>query len=408
MEEGDECGGHIGPDAGHGGHIGPGAEAAAALHPETVAVTAGRGGLPGAPGAPGAPLNVPPTFASTFRDADTVRYGRWSNPTWEALEDALGALEGGTALAFSSGQAAVAAVLATLEPGTTVVHPADAYLGTRELLTVAAGHSGLHGRAVDVTDTGAALAAMSAVDGPACLWLESPTNPTLGIADLPGLLAAATRSGVTSVVDNTFATPVLQRPLDWGASVVVHSATKYIGGHSDLLLGITVATDRARHAALLAHRTREGAVPGVMEAFLALRGLRTLPVRMERQQATAAVLAARLEGHPAVTRVRYPGLASHPGHTRALAQMRGFGAMIAFDVPDAAVADQVVASVRLAVPTTSLGGVETTIERRSRWPGDAHVPPGLLRLSVGLEHAEDLWADLAGALGSVRRHADGG
>lgn len=372
---------------------------AGALHPETLAVTAGRDG------SPGGPLNVPPTFASTFRDGDTVRYGRWENPTWSAFEEALGSLEGGRAAVFSCGQAAVAAVLATLDPSTTVVHPADAYLGTRDLLADAAARGRLRRvRPVDVTDTAAVLDALEELGGhpgPACLWLESPTNPTLGIADLPILLEAAGRRGVVSVVDNTFATPLVQRPLAWGASFVVHSATKYIGGHSDLLLGAVVTTDPDRHGALLAHRTREGAVPGVMEAFLALRGLRTLPVRMERQQHTAATLAGRLEGHPAVERVRYPGLPSHPQHARARAQMRGFGAIVSFEVDDACRADRVVSGVRLAVPTTSLGGVETTIERRARWSGDGHVAPGLLRLSVGLEHPEDLWADLAHALDVV-------
>ena len=360
--------------------------------PETLAVTAGRDE------SPGGPLNVPPTFASTFRDGDTVRYGRWDNPTWRALEDALGGLEGGAAVAFSCGQAATAAVLATLEPGTTVVHPTDAYLGTRQAIASRAARGWFGVRPVDVTDTAAVLDALEAADGPACLWLESPTNPTLGIADLPALLEAAERRGAVSVVDNTFATPLVQRPLAWGASVVVHSATKYLGGHSDLLLGMAVTADPDRHAALVAHRTEDGAIPGVMEAFLALRGLRTLPVRVQRQQETAATLAARLEEHPAVQRVRYPGLPSHPQHDRARAQMQGFGAVISFEVDGAGRADRVVAAVRLAVPTTSLGGVETTIERRARWAGDAHVAPGLLRLSVGLEHPEDLWADLSAAL----------
>jgi cystathionine gamma-synthase len=368
------------------------------VHPETLAVTSGRDG------SPGAPLNVPPTFASTFRDGETVRYGRWENPTWNALEEALGALEGGSAAVFSCGQAAAAAVLGMLDHGATVIYPVDAYLGTRQLLDAAAEAGRIRAFPVDVTDTEAVLGALADL-GPggngapaACLWLESPTNPLLGVADLPALLEAAGRGGVVSVVDNTFATPLVQRPLAWGASMVVHSATKYIGGHSDLLLGAVVTCDPNRRAGLVAHRTREGAVPGVMEAFLALRGLRTLPVRIQRQQETAATLAQRLERHPAVVRVRYPGLPSHPQHARARDQMRGFGAMLSFEVEGAARADRVVATVRLAVPTTSLGGVETTIERRARWPGDAHVNPGLVRMSVGLEHAEDLWADLAAAL----------
>jgi cystathionine gamma-synthase len=357
--------------------------------PETLAVTAGRSG------SPGAPLNVPPTFASTYRDGGALGYGRWGNPTWSALEEAIGALECGTAVAFSCGQAAVAALLADLAIASTVVYPADSYLGTRELLQTGAAAGRLRLRPVDVTDTGAVIGAL---DGADLAWLESPTNPSLGICDLPAVLDAAATAGVATVVDNTFATPLLQRPLQWGASAVVHSATKYIGGHSDLLLGAVVTTDERLRDALVRHRTLGGAVPGVMEAFLALRGVRTLPVRFRHQEASAAQLASLLEAHPAVVRVRYPGLPSDPGHARASAQMDGYGAIVSFEVADAAGADRMVEALELVVPTTSLGGVETTIERRSRWPGEAHVAPGLLRMSVGLEHPDDLWGDLSRAL----------
>ncbi len=359
------------------------------LHPETLAVVRGR------ETGPGSPLNVPPVLASTFRDGPTARYGRWGNPTWEALEAALGALEGGDALAFSSGQAAVAAVLDGVPPDGVVVHPTAAYTGTRELLGVLAEAGRLSLRSVDITDTGAVL---DAIAGAAMLWIESPTNPLLGIADVRAIVSASNAAGVDSVVDNTFATPVAQQPLGWGATFVVHSATKYIGGHSDLLLGVAVTRDAARREALARHRTLHGAIPGTLEAFLALRGLRTLPVRFARQQDTAAFLAGRLLGHRAVSRVRYPGLPDDPHHARAASQMSGFGAIVSFEMPSADAADAVVAAVELAVPTTSLGGVETTIERRSRWPGESAVPAGLLRLSVGLEHPEDLWADLSRAL----------
>jgi len=354
-------------------------------HPETRAVVSGRDL------APGAPLNVPPVLTSTYRDAAAPRYGRWGNPTWEAFESALGALEGGTAVAFSSGQAATAAVLGTLPAGSAVVHPTGAYSGTRELLGLHAAAGRLQLRAVDITDTEAVLEALG---GAALVWIESPTNPMLGIADVPRIVDAARRLDVVSVVDNTFATPVLQQPLAWGASMVVHSATKYIGGHSDLLLGAVVARDEDGRDALVRHRTLHGSVPGTVEAFLALRGLRTLPVRFARQQSTAGLLAERLDAHPLVGAVRYPGLEHHPDHARAASQMDGFGAMVSFELPDAASADRLVGALRLVVPTTSLGGVESTIERRSRWPGEEAVPPGLLRLSVGLEHPEDLWADL--------------
>lgn len=358
-------------------------------HPDTVAVASGRDA------SPGAPLNVPPVLTSTFRDAAEPRYGRWGNPTWEALETAVGTLEGGAATTFSSGQAASAAVLDGLPGGAVVVHPTGAYTGTRELLGVLAGAGRVQLRPVDVTDTGAVL---DALDGAALVWLESPTNPLLGIAEVPRIVEAASARGVATVVDNTFATPVAQQPLAWGATMVVHSATKYIGGHSDLLLGVVVARDAARRDVLVRHRTLHGSVPGTVEAFLALRGLRTLPVRFARQQQTAGLLAERLAAHPSVTAVRYPGLPDDPWHARAAAQMRGFGAIVSFELRSSTAADALVRALELIVPTTSLGGVETTVERRSRWPGEVDVPPGLLRLSAGLEHAEDLWADLSQGL----------
>lgn len=340
-------------------------------------------------------MNVPPVLASTFRDGISPHYGRWGNPTWEALESTIGALEGGQAVTFSSGQAAIAAVLDALPAGAVVVYPTAAYAGTRQLLGLLAEAGRLRLRPVDITDTDAVVAALP---GAAMMWIESPTNPLLGIAEVPRIIEAADAAGAQSVVDNTFATPISQRPLEWGADLVVHSATKYIGGHSDLLLGAVVARDGARREFLTHHRTLHGSVPGTVEAFLALRGLRTLPIRFARQQETAALLAERLHAHPAVTVVRYPGLAGDPHHARAATQMRGFGAMVSFELPSADAADRLIGALELAVPTTSLGGVETTVERRSRWPGEERVPPGLLRLSVGLEHPDDLWDDLSRGL----------
>jgi cystathionine gamma-synthase len=223
----------------------------------------------------------------------------------------------------------------------------------------------------------------------------------LGIAELPAILAAAREAGLSTVVDNTFATPLVQRPLGWGASAVVHSATKYLGGHSDLLLGAVVTTDAGRRQQLIEHRSNEGSIPGVMEAYLALRGLRTLPVRLAQQTRTAAELARRLHADSRVSAVRYPGLRSDRHHRRARAQMDGFGAVVAFELSDAGAADRLVSALRLIVATTSLGGVETTIERRARWSGEERVPAGLLRLSVGLEHVDDLWEDLDQALARV-------
>lgn len=361
-------------------------------HSETLAIVAGR-----AP-SPGGPFNVPPTFASTYRDGGDIGYGRWGNPTWSAFEETLGALEGGHCVSFASGLAAVSALLASLPIGTTVVYPSNGYNGTRALLERLEKEGRLSTRAVDVVNTTEVL---DSLDGADMLWLESPTNPLLGVADLPTILRATRDTGIDAVVDNTFATPLLQQPLALGASAVVHSATKYIGGHSDLLMGAVIVADESRRGELIDWRTTQGAIPGVMEAFLALRGLRTLPVRFARQQRSAAELAERLDDHRHVSRVRYPGLISDPGFERASSQMGGFGAMLSFEVKDAQFADRVVESLSLIVGGTSLGGVESTIDRRSRWKGEENVPEGLLRLSVGLEHPVDLWADLDDALNST-------
>jgi len=249
---------------------------------------------------------------------------------------------------------------------------------------------------VDVANTEGVLAVCADVGGPpGLLWLESPTNPLLAIADLPALISGAHRLGMLVAVDNTVATPLLQRPLDFGADVVVHSVTKLLAGHSDLVLGAAVVRDPALLTALTRQRSLHGAVPGPLETFLALRGLRTLAVRLERAQASAGELARRLAADAAVAWVRYPGLPSHPGHSLARSQMRGFGTMIAFQMGGGgAAADAVCEGVRLIVHGTSLGGVESLIEHRSRYPAEAHLPPGVLRLSVGIEHVDDLWADL--------------
>jgi cystathionine gamma-synthase len=342
------------------------------LAPATVAVTAGR------PVAAGSPLNEPLVLASNFRDGG--EYSRThGTATWAALEDAIGVLEGGQAVAYSSGMAAAAAVVYALAP-TVVVVPQASYLGVRALLAEHQAQGHLVLRPVDITDTAAVIAA---IDGADLVWAESPANPTLDVADLPAIAAAAGAAGVPVVVDSTFATPLRQQPLALGATVVLHSATKFIGGHSDLLLGLCITADPHVHERLVAARTFQGATPGALEAFLALRGLRTLAVRLDRAESNALALVDRLRSHRAVQEVRYPGS----------------GAMVSFVVAGGAVAaDEVCASVRIAVPATSLGGVETTIERRQKYAGDAHVPPGLLRMSVGIEHVDDLWADLAEAL----------
>ena len=290
--------------------------------------------------------------------------------------------------------AAAAAVFDLLPAGSRVVAPTDCYAGVKALLADGQQQGRWSAEMVDVTDTDTVLAAAAQAD---LLWLESPTNPLLEIADLPALCGAGHAGRPLVAVDNTFATPLLQQPLALGADVVVHSATKFIGGHSDLLLGVAVAH---AHVAERLRRRREvaGATPGAMETFLALRGIRTMSVRLDQGQRSAVELARRLALHPAVHRVRYPGLPNDPGHDRASVQMSGFGAVLSFELADAATADGVCDAVQVISWATSLGGVESTIERRAKLPGQEHVPPGLLRLSVGCEHVEDLWDDLAAAL----------
>jgi len=351
-------------------------------------------------------------MSSTFHQGGDLVYGRDGNPTWSALEEAIGGLEGGTALAFASGLGAISAVIESLPVPGRVVVAGDAYNGTRRLLADVAGRGRLRFRTADLADTDATLGACAELcQGPdravsentlgstGLLWLESPTNPLLSVADLPALIGGAHNLGMDVAVDNTFASPLLQQPLDLGADVVVHSASKVLAGHTDVILGAVVTRRPEVAAALETRRSLHGAVPGPWESWLVLRGIRTLAVRMERAQANAAELASRLESHPAVSTVRFPGLPGDPGHELARRQMRGFGTMVSFEVKGgAAVAESVVAGLKLLTAGTSLGGVETLIERRGRWAGEDRLPPGLLRMSVGIEDVDDLWADLELAL----------
>ena len=338
------------------------------LAPATIAVTAGR------PHGAGSTLNQAIVLASNFRDGG--EYSRThGTETWAALEDAVGALEGGRAVAYASGMAAASAILYALAPKVLVV-PSVSYMGVRAMLAEHQAQGHIELRAVDVTDTAAVAAAVVGAD---LVWIETPTNPTLDVADLPAIIAAARANNAATVVDSTFATPLGQQPLAHGATVALHSGTKFIGGHSDLLIGLCVTADDAVHERLIAARTYQGATPGALEAFLALRGLRTLPVRLAAMEHNARVLAERLRTHPGVQDVRYPGS----------------GAMLAVIVRGgAAPADAVCAGLEIIVAATSLGGVESTVERRQKYAGDSHVDPGLLRLSVGIEDVEDLWADL--------------
>ena len=346
----------------------------------TVVVSAGRPDH-----TPDAPLNAPITMASTYVAGGAMEYGRYTNPTWEAFETAVGALEGGRCLTFASGLAAVATVLDLVGQGNKVVAPRHAYNGvTMQLADLEARGRGT-AVLVDVADTDAVVAA---AEDAALVWLESPTNPALEIADIPAIAAGAHAAGAVVVVDNTFATPLLQRPLDLGADLVVHSATKYLAGHSDVLMGAVVTRDDDVYAALKGRRDLIGAIPGAFESWLALRGLRTLDVRVERAQANARELVRRLAGHPAIGEVRYPG----------------FGGIVAIVLTGGAPAgDLVTHSTTLWVHATSLGGVESTFERRRRWQSEpTTIPEGLVRLSVGIEDVEDLWSDLVQALDTLR------
>jgi cystathionine gamma-synthase len=363
---------------------------------ETAVIALGR-----PPAVPDGPVNLPITPASALQAGGVSGYARDGHAPWQALEEVLGALEGGQAVTFASGMAAASAAMRLFDASPVIVAPQVAYMDVRRALLELqeAGRARL--RLVDITDTDAVLAAC---EGASVLWLESPTNPLLGIADLPRLCAAARERDLLCVVDNTFATPLLQRPLELGADVVIHSATKAIGGHSDLLLGATVVRDDAHLRTL--HNARElgGATPGALETYLCLRGLRTLPLRMERAQHNAGALAERLSDHPDIHEVRYPGLASHPQHDRARHTLNGSGFMLTFRVRGgAARADALVDAVRVFTHATSLGGVESTLERRARYPSEREmVPEDLLRVSVGCEHIEDLWQDIGQALQTSR------
>jgi len=301
---------------------------------------------------------------------------------------------------FASGMSAVASVFDLVPAAGRIAAPHDCYLGTGSLLR----RSGDEGRWsvtwLDPKDTDAWIQAGGDHD---LLWLESPTNPMLRVMDLPRILAAARGSSCLAVVDNTFPTPLGQTPLTLGADIVVHSATKYLGGHSDLLAGAVICRDEALTDRVRLNRTLYGATPGMLEAFLVTRGMRTLALRMQAATTNAQLLAERLAEHRAIDRVRYPGLATDPDHGLAASFMTGFGAMISFDVARGAqAADGVCRGTRLIRHATSLGSVESTMERRGAIPGQEHVPASLIRMSVGCEDAEDLWLDLRGALESAR------
>lgn len=361
------------------------------ISPATWLITGGR------PADFGAPLNSPLVLASNFILGSGRAYARDdATPGWEAFEVVVGGLEGGTAVAFASGMAAAASLIGTLGVGASIVLPTDCYAGVVGLVEQGVARRGWRCVRLPVTDTHAWLAQSQTAD---LIWLESPTNPLLDVADVPRICGSQRKPGSVLVVDNTIATPLNQQPLAMGADAVMHSATKYMGGHSDLLAGVAVARTPTLAHELRKARELSGGTPGTLEMFLALRGLRTMSLRVAASQANALTIAERLSKHRRVHSVRYPGLPSHPAHGLASTFMRGFSGVVTFEVRgDADQADAVCRSVKIIRHATSLGAVESTIERRAAVPGQEHLPAGLLRMSVGCEGVEDLWRDLEQAL----------
>lgn len=370
-------------------------------HIETTCVHAGH-----APDAATAAVSPPIHLSTTFereRDGSYPKgfsYARVTNPNRAQLESCLATLEGGReALAFSSGVAAAMAVFQTLKPGDQVLCTQDAYHGIRRLLREVLQPWQLQAQFVDTTDTAAVRSAITPATR--LLWVETPSNPLLRITDLAAIAEIARSAQLLTVCDNTFATPVLQRPLDFGMHLVMHSATKYLGGHSDVMGGVIVARDSSAFTERLRLLQSEaGAVPSPFDCWLILRGAATLHLRIRAQSHNAARIAEFLAQHKAVEQVFYPGLTTHPGHALAKRQMRGFGAVLSFTLRGGqAAAVHSVARVKLFTRATSLGGVESLIEHRASMEGpDTSTPDNLVRASVGVENADDLIADLDQAL----------
>jgi cystathionine beta-lyase/cystathionine gamma-synthase len=344
----------------------------------------------------GQPVVLPPWLTSIFVSAgdpgDGPAYGRNGNPTWQAVEEALGALERAEAVLFSSGQAAsMALMLALAEGRERILLPADGYYNARVLAAKLLPY-GAQPVLVDLQDLGQVERELQ--QGPALLWAETPTNPLLRVADLAALAGLASAAGAPMIVDNTVATGLLQQPLDLGAVASLCSLTKSASGHSDVILGAVLTRDQALLAQLRTWRTLGGGIAGPMETWLALRSLKTMSLRIERQSATALAIAAHLASHPRVASVHYPGTCASTLELARRQMPRGFGPLLSFEIDGgAAAADAVIAAARLIVPATSFGGAETTWERRGRWPGEA-APESLIRLSAGLEPAGDLIADI--------------
>lgn len=376
------------------------------MRPETIAIHTGQPIDP-ASGAIATPICLSTTFerAGDGSFASGFVYGRDDNPNRQSLETCLAALEGGEAcITFASGMAAICAAIESLpaEAPQRLILPDDMYFGIRSLIEETDIGRRFAWVAVDMTDHAAVEAACLEPTG--LVWIETPSNPLIKVVDIARVAEIARRAGARVAVDNTWATPLLQKPFELGADIVVHSLTKYVGGHSDVMIGAVVMKVRDKQAdTLRAIQMHKGSIPSPFDCWLALRGMQSLSARMRVHCANAHAIARYLADHPAVQAVFYPGLASDPGHAVASHQMRDYGGMLAFVVNGGrANAMQVAANLRLITRATSLGGTHTLIEHRASVEGPATMAPeGLLRLSVGLEHPEDLISDLRNALESV-------
>ena len=351
----------------------------------------------GRPARPGTPLNPPLIPASNFNLGGGAVYSREDGTeSWHALEEVLGGLESARCVLFSSGMAAVAATLAMLPTDALVLLPEDCYQGVRGLVEDGVRLGRLRVKNLPLEEVSAWHAAMPAAD---FIWLETPSNPLLTVADVEAICKGPRKPGTVIAVDNTFATPINQQPLSMGADLAIQSATKFIGGHSDLLAGAVTTRSDQLFESLVEVRKRSGATPGALEVFLALRGSRTMALRLDRAQENALILAERLETHPQIERVLYPGLPSHPSFAVAQRVLNGPGSILSYQVRgNGARAESVCQRARLIHHATSLGSVESTMERRAGHGGQERIPQNLIRLSVGCEDVEDLWSDLNEAL----------
>ncbi|MEI6404580.1 MAG: PLP-dependent aspartate aminotransferase family protein [Actinomycetes bacterium] len=369
-------------------------------HDDTIAVHGGR-----PPRVADGPINQPIVASSTLHAGGPFGYHREFNETLHALEDLIGQLEGGTAVTFSSGMAAANAVFDLFRPQSVIVASKFSYTGVSVRLRELAADGRIELRLVDITDIDAMQEAINR-DGKSAswVWIESPTNPMIEIGDIRATAQLCHEVGARLVVDNTFMTPARQKPLGLGAHVVMHSVTKGLSGHSDLLMGALVTADHELAEEFLMRRVLLGAVPSAFDGFLAIRGIRTLNVRIDRAEHNAQILAERLQEHPSVRVVHYPGLPGHKNAAVAKDQTSGPGTVLSFETiggPDDA--QRVCESVTLMSHATSLGGVETLLERRRRWPSEnPDIPETLIRLSCGIENVEDLWTDLRTALDLLR------